>query len=249
MLFRSRKEDQHFGPWMKAAPFMALWKSFLAVPGFFAKKKAVNSDQTQVEIQTHPQKPPLGESWEIPSKLLSKTKEKAANHSSDSSPEVTPSTPVFSTDPVMVPPIQTNKSLVFEELIADIDRDIHCFDRKDPAGKISIGNQENCPPPFQNGPHIPNTSHSSPQPMEPIQSSPLQDITNHSSPQNQLHLDNDRKWVRIHRPNFSPNDELLEISLGKRGASSNLENSQPLKRLATSEDVLPNRPSQTAAVG
>ena len=85
--------------------------------------------------------------------------------------------------------------------------------------------------------------------MEPIQSSPLQDITNHSSPQNQLHLDNDRKWVRIHRPNFSPNDELLEISLGKRGASSNLENSQPLKRLATSEDVLPNRPSQTAAVG
>ena len=168
----------------ESSPFHGLMESFLAVLGFFAKKKAVNSDQTQAEIQTHPQKPPLGESWEIPSKLLSKTKEKAANHSSDSSPEVTPSTPVFSTDPVMVPPIQTNKALVFEELIADIDRDIHCFDRKDPAGKISIGNQENCSPPFQNGPHIPNTSHSIPQPMEPIQSSPLQDITNHSSPQN-----------------------------------------------------------------
>ena len=54
---------------MKAAPFMASWKSFLAVPGFFAKKKVVNSDQTQAEIQTHPQKPPLGETWEIPSKL------------------------------------------------------------------------------------------------------------------------------------------------------------------------------------
>ena len=160
-----RKEDQHFGPWMKAAPFMASQKSFLTIPDFFAKKKAVNSGQTQVEIQTHPQKPPLGETWEIPSKLLSKTKEKAMNHSSDSPPEVTPSTLVFSTDPVMVTLVQTKKALVFEELIADIDRDIHCFDRKVPAGKISIGNQENCSPPLQNGPHIPNTSHSSPQPM------------------------------------------------------------------------------------
>ena len=171
------------------------------------------------------------------------------NHSSDSLPEVTPSTLVFSTDPVMVTLVQTKKALVFKEFIADIDRDIHCFNRKVLAGKISIGNQENCSPPLQNGPHITNTSHSSPQPMYPIQSRPLKDITNNSSPQNQLHLDNDRKWVCIHRPNFSPNDELLETSLGKRRASSNLENSQPLKCLATSEDVLPNRPSQTAAAG
>ena len=62
---------------MKAAPFMALWKSFLAVPGFFAKKKAVNSDQTQAEIQTHPQKPPLGESWEIPIKIAVKNQGKS----------------------------------------------------------------------------------------------------------------------------------------------------------------------------
>ena len=49
-----RKEDQHFGPWLKAAPFMASQKSFLAIPGFFANKKAVKSSQTQAGIQTQP---------------------------------------------------------------------------------------------------------------------------------------------------------------------------------------------------
>ena len=50
-------------------------------------------------------------------------------------------------------------------------------------------------------------------------------------------------------PTSAQNDELSEISLGKRGTSSNFENSQPLKRLATSMDVLPNGPTQTAAAG
>ena len=244
-----RKEDQHFGPWLKAAPFMASRKSFLAIPGFFANKKAVKSSQTQAGIQTQPQKPPLGEAWEIPSKLQSKITEKAVNHASDSPSEVTPSTPVLSMAPILVPPIQTNKAFVFEELIADFDRDIHCFDRMVPTKNISNGNQEKRTSSLQNGPHIPNTSHSSPHPMEPIHLSLLKDITKNSSSHHQLNWDNDKKWVCIQRTNFCPNDELLETSLGKRGASSSLENSQPLKRLATNEDVLPNRPTQTVVAG
>ena len=100
-----RKEDQHFGPWMKATPFMASWKSFLAIPSFFANKKVVNSDQTQAGTQTQPQKPPPAEAWEIPLKLPSKITEKAMNHASDSPSEVTPFTPVILTAPVLVPPI------------------------------------------------------------------------------------------------------------------------------------------------
>ena len=155
---------------------MASRKSFLAIPGFFANKKAVKSGQTQAGIQTQPQKPPLGEAWEIPSKLQSKITEKAVNHASDSPSEVTPSTPVLSTAPI----------LVFEELIADIDRDIHCFDRMVPTENISNGNQEKRTSSLQNGPHIPNTSHSSPHPTEPIHSSPLKDITKNSSSHHQL---------------------------------------------------------------
>ena len=244
-----RKEDQHFGPWMKAAPFIASRKNFLAVPGFFAKKKGEFSGQTQAENQNHPQQPPLDETWEIPPKQPSKTKERGACQASDSPPDVTPPTPVFSADPVMVPSVQTNKAVVFDELIADIDRDIQCFDKKDPAEISLMGCQVNNPPPLHNGLHFPNSPHPSPQPMEPIQSSQLQDNPNHSSPQHPQHLSNERKWVRLLRPNISPNDELSEISLGKRGTSSNFENSQPLKRLATSMDVLPNGPTQTAAAG
>jgi len=88
-----RKEDQHFSPWMRAAPFMASRKSFLVVPGFFAAKKAVNSGQTQAGPQTQPQKPPPVEAWEIPSNLPPKTTEKAANHVPDSPSKVTLSTP------------------------------------------------------------------------------------------------------------------------------------------------------------
>ncbi|XP_030958511.1 uncharacterized protein LOC115980404 [Quercus lobata] len=46
------KEDQHFGSWLRAAPFMASRKSFLSVSGFYASKKARKSSQTHAGAQT-----------------------------------------------------------------------------------------------------------------------------------------------------------------------------------------------------
>ena len=45
------KEEQHFGLWLKAAPFMASRKAFLSIPGFYASKKADKNGQKQASSQ------------------------------------------------------------------------------------------------------------------------------------------------------------------------------------------------------
>ena len=219
---------------------MASRKSFLSIPGFYTNKKVGKSGQTQVGPQTQPQKPPPAEAWELPPKLPPKITENIVNHTSNSPSEVTSSISDFLTPSILVPPLQTNQSFVFDQLITNIDRDIHCFNSVALAQKISKGNQKEHIASHRNGPHISNTSSKIQHPTKSIASGPLKDISNTSSTHLQLSSKNDKKWVRKQRPNFSPSDELLETSLGKRGALSSLENSQPLKRLAIRDDALPN---------
>ena len=136
---------------------------------------------------------------------------------------------------------------MFDQLIFDINRDIHYFDRVAPAQMSSNDNQVEHNPSHHIGPHTPSTSLLNQQPTEPIHSGPLKDITNIPSAGPQLNSNSDKKWVRMHRPNLSPNDEPLETSLGKRGSLPSLENSKPLKHLATRDNVLPT-PSPPMAV-
>ena len=48
------KEDQHFGPWLRASPFTASKKGFLSVPGFYAQKKAENTARATPELHPTP---------------------------------------------------------------------------------------------------------------------------------------------------------------------------------------------------
>ena len=53
----------------------------------------------------------------------------------------------------------------------------------------------------------------------------------------------------MQRLNLMFNDELLETSLGKRGPLPSLEDSTPLKRLATTDDDIQTSSSQMAVAG
>nr|POF06061.1 putative ribonuclease h protein [Quercus suber] len=94
---------------------------------------------------------------------------------------------------------------------------------------------------LQNGPLTSNSPTTKHHHTEPSYSGPLKDITNSSSTHLQLDPDAEKKWVRMKRPNYNPNDEPLKTSLGKRTAQSSLENTQPLKRIAIRDDALPRK--------
>ena len=59
------KEEQHFGLWLKAAPFMASRKAFLSIPGFYASKKADKNGRKQASSQPQRQASPLSATSEF----------------------------------------------------------------------------------------------------------------------------------------------------------------------------------------
>lgn len=69
------KEEQHFGPWLKAAPFMAFRKNFLSVPGFYTNKKADIHSQKQTGTQSQQQDSPLTAASEFSLALSPKNQE------------------------------------------------------------------------------------------------------------------------------------------------------------------------------
>ncbi|XP_023916053.1 uncharacterized protein At4g02000-like [Quercus suber] len=225
------KEDQHFGPSMKAPPFMVSRKGFLTVPGFYANKKASRTDQPQAGPPNQPQKSPPTEAWEPSPKLPPKVTKKVVKHVSDNPSEVTSP---FSEFPSPLPQFPTSDQQIL---------------RSDPAQTALNGNLMDHVSTLQNGPLTSNSPTTKHHHTEPSYSGPLKDITNSSSTHLQLDPDAEKKWVRMKRPNYNPNDEPLKTSLGKRTAQSSLENTQPLKRIAIRDDALPSPSPQTAAAG
>ncbi|KAK7825603.1 hypothetical protein CFP56_032988 [Quercus suber] len=71
--------------------------------------------------------------------LPPKNLEEKVNHASDSDipGDGTVSNPVHSESPFLVPPLQPSQPILFDQLLAEIDRDIHCFDRVAPGKVVS----------------------------------------------------------------------------------------------------------------
>ena len=145
-------------------------------------------------------------------------------------------------------PMKYTSKSDFEQIIADIDEDIRCFDNVNP------GVQKPSEP--HRGPSQQSGNGPSPE-KDPTQithsslmdSSPLKDISNHPPPQGPLNPGNEKRWLRIQRPTHAIGDENDEISLGKRGALPTSENSNSQKRRAVTKDVSTTSLSQTAAAG
>lgn len=184
--------------------------------------------------------------------LPPKNKIQNVNLASDISAEMTAPISVSSEPSLLVPPqkpTQVTQPITFDQLIAKIDSDIHCFDRVAPEQQVPKGNQPDLTTSQHNRPNISKVPFPKNKPAEPIKASPLSDSTNNSQTQITLDSASERKWTWIQRPNLISNDESLETSLGKRGPLPNLEDSTPQKRLATKNDDIQSSSSQTVVAG
>ncbi|KAL0013547.1 hypothetical protein SO802_000616 [Lithocarpus litseifolius] len=127
------KEEQPFGPWLRAAPFTASRKGFLSVPGFYAHKKAGKHAQNQTGTQQKTQYSQTEMTCETTQILPPKIQKQIVNLASDSSASATAPSPVFSEPPFLIPPQKPTEPIMFDQLIAEIDRDIQSFDKVTPA--------------------------------------------------------------------------------------------------------------------
>ena len=251
------KEEQHFGPWLKAAPFTVSRKAFLSVPGFYASKKTGKKGQEHAGSTPNQHGSPLSPASETPPTLAAEIQEpemstKSLAHDvkfTSNSPKSQP----FSDTEILEPslsalPMKYTSQPDFEQIIADIDEDIRCFDKVDlGAPKPS----EPQPGPSQqsgNGPS-PAKDPTIKTPSSLMDPNPLKDISNHPPAQGLLNPGNEKRWLRIQRPTHAIGDENTEISLGKRGALPTSENSNSQKRRAVTKDASTTPLPQTAAAG
>ena len=132
--------------------------------------------------------------------------------------------------------MKTTPQVIFDQLIADIDEDIHCFDSMDPACKNL---NEPLPCQSQLDDKRPSTI-KDPTPKNPLTKptvpSPLKDVTNVTSAQCPLNPANDERWVRIQRPTHRSEDENLEVSIGKHVSLPTTKDSNSQKGRVVSGD-------------
>ena len=226
------KEHQHFGPWLRATPVTISKKGSLSVPGFYAHKKAKQKGQNRAGTQYQTQEPPAATEWVAPQNTPPKSQLQTVNLAADNSAEVTAPTSVASAPPLLVLPMKPTQPFTFDQVIEEIDKDIHRFDKVVPAQKIPMDSNPEQSILHTNGP---NTS-----------KSPLSDTSKNSQAQDTSDTMIERKWTRIQRPNLLSIEEPLVTSLGKRGPLPFTEESTPQKRRATSEDGAPSSSPQTA---
>ena len=136
------KEEQHFGPWLKAAPFMASRKAFLSVPGFYASKKTGKKGQEQAGSSPKRHGSPHSPVSETSPTLSAEIQEpdlspKSLAHDvklTSNSPKRQPiSDTEISEPPFSALPTKYTPQAYFDQLIADIDKDIRCFDNVNTA--------------------------------------------------------------------------------------------------------------------
>ena len=110
--------------------------------------------------------------------LLPKISKHNTNPTSDSSLKVISSNLDFSKPSFLVPPLKPTQPIIFDQLMAEIDRDIHYFDREYPEQTVSNAIQLDQNLSHHTGPNTSKVSSPKRQPIEPINSGPLKDITN-----------------------------------------------------------------------
>ena len=219
-----KTEDQQFGPWLHAPPFLVSRKKVVSVPGFFTKKSNDKANQHQSSLLPQP---PLTSTPKPPSYVAKPTESlKVCSDTLDTiSPEGTEST---SEDHPQNPPIQSD----FKDLIRDIDRDFSRFDSE--ATDIQNSNVIH-PAPTLDSTSLPN-HHSSPltkrlvtQPNKPT---PFNDLTNVDPGLTQNQAQAGGKWIRVLRPTQFGDSHSLDTSLGKRNSTDSHIIPLPSKRRA-----------------
>ena len=217
-------EDQQFGPWLRAPPFLVFRKKVVSIPGFFTKK--TNNKATQHPSTPYPQ-PPLT-STPNPSSHVAKPTgflKECSDILDTISLEVTESS---SADLPQNPPIQPD----FEDLIRDIDRDFRRFDSE--ATDFQNSNAVH-PAPTLDSTSLPD-HHSGPltkrlvtQPNKPT---PFNDLTNVDPGLTQKQAQAGGKWIRVLRPTQFGDSHPLDTSLGKRNSTDSHIFPLPSKRRA-----------------
>lgn len=144
-----KPEEQQFGSWIRAPPFIASRKKVISVPGFFAKKKQSNSTHFN---ETQPSIPPMRE-HQLPPKTtphpLMVAKEIIENQETEVTNEA-----VFAHQESFErskedSTLKYSNLGDFEKVILDIDSEIHYFDKMEasPLGpKIALPMTEQANP-------------------------------------------------------------------------------------------------------
>ena len=232
------KEEQHYGPWLKAASYMASRKSFLSVPGFYASMKTDKPGQKQAGTHSHKRDSPNTTASETPLALSPKNQEHSLSpkiveqdaNTVSISPQGQSSTDTDCTGPPFLgSTLKPTQPLDFGQLTEEVDVDIRCFDNADPA----CYNVNNChlgrSPLLVNEQESLNGSPTKGPLTKPRDSNPTQDTNSTTPAQNLMNPANDKKWVRMQRPTHIPVEENAVVSLGKRGPSPTLEYSRTQK--------------------
>ena len=120
-------EDQQFGPWLRAPPFIASRKKVVSIPSFFAKKPSSKptqptsdpppQQQTAAYQASMAQTAPPSRSFNVRSEIQghkASPLEKAVNSKA-------------------APPLNQSNHTAFEEVLQDIDRNIQRFDKVAPT--------------------------------------------------------------------------------------------------------------------
>lgn len=119
-------EEQQFGPWLRASPFLASRKKVVSVPGFFAKKPS--NTPAQPSINPNSQQQPEANQTSTTQTTLHP---RSFNANSDSQGHKSSSEPNPAKSRVCAKaasPLNQSNHVAFEEVLQDIDRDLLRFD-------------------------------------------------------------------------------------------------------------------------
>lgn len=238
-----KTENQQFGAWLRASPFMAARKKVVSVPGFFARKKVACSSHTasatpnrqlEAHVPGSDPKSPKGADETAKSQAC-----RDANVTFGASQKIT--------EENKIPPSTTDAGPEeFEQLIQNLDREINYFDKGpdslDLPSKTTQSFEKDIAP--QMG-HTLGLGFESPI-SQALKATPLSDQSNmdHDPVISKGQLEG--KWMRIQRPTILKDCNYLDFSPGKRSGSSLFlpDSPKPSKRRAfnganNDENVLP----------
>ena len=240
-------EDQQFGAWLRALPFVAACKNVVAVPGFFAKKKMASSAQNAPASPSHPNErnlPLVSESGNNRPTTINALCANMGSHTiHGGTTAVSANSDLTDADAVQKPTPQKD----FEHLIREIDKDINLFEcgkvqdgPSDVNGREHLAEGESQPFIYSN----PNTEQTQ---IQPIQPTIVYDITKQDPQTHSTRAQEGKKWTRILRPPIF--SELQDSSpiIGKRSPPSLPEYNSPTKRRAIEAPLSDENPIPTAA--
>ena len=240
-------DDQQFGAWLRAPPFIASRKNVVAVPGFYAKKKMASPAQNAPASSSRPNKqnlPLVSEAGNTRPMTINAPCASMGSHTfHGDTTTVLDNSDLTDVDVVQTPTPQED----FEHLIQEIDKDINLFEcGKVNDGPLDVKGQENLAE-GEAQPFIHSSTDTEQTQGQPTQPTKVCDITNQGP---QIHLtraQEGRKWTRILRPPTFSESQVSSSIIGKRSLPSFPEHKSPTKRRAIEAPLSDENPTPTAA--